>query len=115
MYLEEHNVLRSPRSGLCVYDTRGVDQDRVAEGLEEVSTIISDGVRHNEPCVRSGDDHDQRSPMSSSRYIKRKVNSVMVVADLSQIHNAFKCGGDLKPVEALKALFHLSAIKNSSK
>lgn len=121
MYLEEHNVLRSPRSGLCVYDTRGLDEDRVDEGLEEVSTFISDGVRHNQACYRSSDDHDQRvkgssmENISKSRYMKRKVNCVMVVADLSQIHNAFKCGGDLKSMEALKALFHLSAIKNSSK
>ncbi|KAL8481416.1 hypothetical protein ACS0TY_027793 [Phlomoides rotata] len=122
MYLVEHNVLRSPRSGLCVYDTRGLDQDRVEEGLDEVSTFISDGVRHNQPCCRSGDDHEERvmgssmGNISKSRYVKRKVNCVMVVADLSQIHNAFKsCGGDLKSMEALRALFHLSAIKNCSK
>lgn len=35
MFLEEHNVLRSVRSGFCVYDTRGLDLNRMREGLEE--------------------------------------------------------------------------------
>lgn len=117
MYLEEHNVLRSPRSGVCVYDTRGLDQDHMVEGLDEVWRWMWNGVRHNQPCYRSGDD-DHRfkgssTGINSSRYVKRKVNCVMVVADLSQIHKAFK-SSDLKPVEALRALFHLECIKNSS-
>ena len=33
MFLEEHNVLRSMRSGFCVYDSRGVDLNRMREGL----------------------------------------------------------------------------------
>ncbi|GFP99635.1 hypothetical protein PHJA_002107600 [Phtheirospermum japonicum] len=115
MYLEEHNVLRSPRSGFCVYDTRGLDPTRLDEGLDEVSTWMSNGVRHNQPCHRSGDDKSKVLDMklSNSRYIKRKVNCVMVVADLSQIHKAFT-SGDLKSMEAIKDLFHLSAIKNSN-
>lgn len=118
MYLEEHNVLRSPRSGLCVFDTRGLDgQDRIVEGLEEVSTWMLDGVKHNQPSYRSGDDGDRRfkgsTVVNSSRFVKRKVNCVMVVADLSQIVKAFKCG-DLKSIEALRALFHLECIKNSN-
>ncbi|KAK4405501.1 hypothetical protein Sango_0556600 [Sesamum angolense] len=118
MYLEEHNVLRSPRSGFCVYDTRGLDQNHMVEGLGEVSTWMSDGVRHNQPCHRSVNEKDEGldGPMglTNSRYIKRKVNCVMVVADLSQIHKALQCG-DLMSIEALRAIFHFSAVKSSSK
>ncbi|KAL1548151.1 hypothetical protein AAHA92_16424 [Salvia divinorum] len=110
MFLEEHNVLRSPRSGLCVYDTRGFDQIRIDEGIDEVSTWMTAGVRHNQPCYRSGDDRKfMRS--NSSRYVKRRVNCVIVVADLLLIHEAFK-SGDYKSIEALKSLFHLDCIKN---
>ncbi|XP_042047536.1 uncharacterized protein LOC121793570 [Salvia splendens] len=110
MFLEEHNVLRSPRSGLCVYDTRGFDHILIDEGLDEVSTWMSDGVRHNQPCYRLGDDRKfMRS--NSARYVKRRVNCVMVVADLLQIHQAFN-SGDFKSIEALKSLFHLDCIKN---
>ncbi|KAL0348618.1 UNVERIFIED_CONTAM: hypothetical protein Sangu_1089600 [Sesamum angustifolium] len=116
MYLEEHNVLRSPRSGFCVYDTRGLDQNHMVEGLGEVSTWMSDGVRHNQPCHRSVNEKDEGfdGPMglTNSRYIKRKVNCVMVVADLSQIHKALQCG-DLMSIEALRAIFHFSAVKSS--
>ncbi|KAL0376388.1 UNVERIFIED_CONTAM: hypothetical protein Scaly_0756400 [Sesamum calycinum] len=61
MYLEEHNVLRSPRSGFCVYDTRGLDQNHMVEGLGE----------------------------------------------------ALQCG-DLMSIEALRAIFHFSAVKSSN-
>ncbi|XP_047950065.1 uncharacterized protein LOC125195850 [Salvia hispanica] len=110
MFLEEHNVLRSPRSGLCVYDTRGFDQIRIDEGLDEVSTWMRDGVRHNQPCYRLGDDR-KFMRLNSSRYVKRRVNCVMVVADLLQIHQAFN-SADFKSIEALKSLFHLDCIKN---
>ncbi|CAI9776204.1 unnamed protein product [Fraxinus pennsylvanica] len=110
MFLEEHNVLRSPRNGFCVYDTRGLDQNQMNYGLEDVSTWMATGVRHNQPCYRPGDEISASMELSNSRYVKRKVNCVMVVADLSEIHKAFKCG-DLKPVEALRDLFHLPSIK----
>ncbi|KAH6831949.1 hypothetical protein C2S53_018194 [Perilla frutescens var. hirtella] len=118
MYLEEHNVLRSPRSGLCVFDTRGLDgRDQIVEGLDEVSTWMADGVKHNQPCYRSGDDRDCRfkgsTAVNNSRFVKRKVNCVMVVADLAQIVKAFKYG-DLKSIEALRALFCLECVKNSN-
>lgn len=119
MFLEEHNVLRSPRSGLCVFDSRGFDQVRMDEGLDEVSTWMIEGVRHNQPCYRLGeDDHHNMNGSStvrnSSRYVKRRVNCVMIVADLLQIHEAFK-SGDLNPIEALRDLFRLDSIKNLSK
>ncbi|KAG8370481.1 hypothetical protein BUALT_Bualt14G0121300 [Buddleja alternifolia] len=93
MYLEEHNVLRSPTSGFCVYDTMGLDQNQMNEGLDEVSTWLFDGVQHNQPCHGLGDEQglNGATGQDNSRYIKRKVNCVMVVADLSQIHKAFKC------------------------
>ncbi|MFX6534104.1 hypothetical protein ABTG41_07475, partial [Acinetobacter baumannii] len=50
---------------------------------------------------------------NSSRYINRKVNCVIVVADLSQIHKDLKCD-DLKSMEALRDLFHSPAVKNSN-
>lgn len=115
MYLEEHNVLRSPRSGFCVYDTRGLDQDRMEEGLDEVSTWMLDGVVHKQPCFRPGNGMANGvGVLTNSMYMKRKVNSVMVVADLSQIVKAFNCG-ELKSLEALKDLFYLSTLRNSSK
>ncbi|KAL2459689.1 P-loop containing nucleoside triphosphate hydrolase superfamily protein [Forsythia ovata] len=110
MFLEEHNVVRSQRSGFCVYDTRGLDQNQMIEGLDEVSTWMSTGVLHNQPCYRFGVETGGSMEQSDSRYVKRKVNCVMVVADLSKIHKAFECG-DLKPVEALRDLFHLPSIK----
>ncbi|KAL1548152.1 hypothetical protein AAHA92_16425 [Salvia divinorum] len=120
MYLEEHNVLRSPRSGFCVYDTRGLDQNHMEEGLEEVSTWMNDGVRHHQPCKRAGDENikgltqlNESMEFTNSRYINRKVNFVMVVADLSEIHRAFK-SGDLEPIVALRTLFHFPPIKNSN-
>lgn len=89
MFLEEHNILRSPRSGFCVYDTRGLDQNQMNDSLERVWTWMSTGVRHNQPCYRPGDETGGSMGMSNSRYVKRQVNCVMVVADLSKIHEAF--------------------------
>ncbi|XP_042055250.1 uncharacterized protein LOC121799823 isoform X1 [Salvia splendens] len=107
MFLEEHNVLRSPRSGLCVYDTRGFDHILIDD---EISTWMTDGVRHNQPCYRLEDDR-KFMRLNSSRYVKRRVNCVMVVADLLQIHQAFN-SSDFKSIESLKSLFHLDCIKN---
>lgn len=112
MFLEEHNVLRSMRSGFCVYDSRGLDSNDMIEGLEEVSTWMTRGVRHNQPCFRHGDKLINGG--SNTRYAKRKVDCVVVVADLSEINKAFN-SGDLKPVEALKILFTNHCIRKSSK
>ncbi|KZV21152.1 hypothetical protein F511_27423 [Dorcoceras hygrometricum] len=117
MYLEEHNILRSPRNGFCFFDTRGLDQDRMEEGLKEFSGWMADGVRHNQPCFRQEDEkvkgHGGSMGIASSRYVKRKVNCVMVVADLSLIRKAFE-SGDLKPIEALRDLFHLPSAKSAN-
>ncbi|XP_051127743.1 uncharacterized protein LOC127249129 [Andrographis paniculata] len=119
MYLEEHNVLRSSRSGFCVYDTRGLDQTQMDEGLADVSEWLSGGVKHNHPCLRP---HDHfrggggamwTCRVSSSRFIKRQVNCVMVVADLSQIQKSFK-SGNTRTIQAIRDLFRFTATKNSS-
>ncbi|XP_009615644.1 uncharacterized protein [Nicotiana tomentosiformis] len=120
MFLEEHNVLRSMRSGFCVYDTRGLDSNDMNEGLEEVSSWMTRGVRHNQPCLRHGDyklinggGTDASSLRSNTRYTKRKIDCVVVVADLSEINKAFN-SGDLKPVETLKNLFNNPCIRKSN-
>uniref|UniRef100_A0A5B7BUY8 G domain-containing protein n=1 Tax=Davidia involucrata TaxID=16924 RepID=A0A5B7BUY8_DAVIN len=109
-FMEEHNVLRSMQSGFCVYDTRGFDYDRVCEGVEELSEWMTDGVHHNQLCLRSGDPvlskDELEIPMlrSSSKFANRRVNCVMVVANVAEIYKAFKAG-DKKPLDALRDLF----------
>lgn len=116
-YLEEHNVLRSPRNGFCVFDTRGLDQDQMEDGLKEVSGWMADGVRHNQPCSRQEDEKVKglggSIGQASTRYVKRKVNCMMVVADLSLISKAFETG-DFKSINALRDLFHLPSAKSAN-
>ncbi|KAJ8540379.1 hypothetical protein K7X08_030298 [Anisodus acutangulus] len=116
MFLEEHNVLRSMRSGFCVYDTRGLDSDDMIEGLDEVSTWMTCGIRHNQPCFRHGDYNTNKvisGGGTNTRYTKRKVDSAIIVADLSEINKAFS-SGDLKHVVALKSLFNNPSIRKSN-
>ncbi|XP_060212691.1 uncharacterized protein LOC132640210 [Lycium barbarum] len=116
MFLEEHNVLRSMRSGFCVYDSRGVDSNDMIEGLDEVSTWMTRGVRHNQPCFRHGDYNNNKlinGGGTNTRYTKRKVDCAIIVADLSEINKAFH-SGDLKPVVALKSLFTNPSIRKSN-
>ncbi|KAG5607687.1 hypothetical protein H5410_029179 [Solanum commersonii] len=112
MFLEEHNVLRSMRSGFCVYDTRGLETNDMIEGLDEVSTWMTRGVRHNQPCFRH-DDYNNNNKITSKRYTKRNVDCAIIVADLSEINKAF-ISGDLKDVVALKSLFNNSSIRKSN-
>ncbi|KAH7517007.1 hypothetical protein FEM48_Zijuj09G0016300 [Ziziphus jujuba var. spinosa] len=110
MFLEEHNVVRSMRSGFCVYDSRGFDYKRVVEGLEELSNWMNEGVHHNQLCLRPSDDllvEDDISILmsrSSSKFMRRKVNCPMVVVNMMEIYKAFKAG-DSKPLEATKKLY----------
>lgn len=118
MYLEEHNVLRSLRSGFCVYDTRGLDVNQMREGLDDVSEWMSNGVRHYQLCLRPGDDVFRREApvtpiMGNARFGRRQVNCALVVANMAQICNGVK-SGDLKPMEATKDLFHCPALRRSS-
>ncbi|KAF5819186.1 putative P-loop containing nucleoside triphosphate hydrolase [Helianthus annuus] len=114
MILEEHNVLRSTRNGFCVYDSRGLDCNRMDECLKEVTRWMTDGVRHNESCRFGEEDVDVSVHACYDGYVRRRVNYVMVVADLMDVYKAFFCGGDFKPVVALKSLFHCPSIKTSN-
>ncbi|KAL1806721.1 hypothetical protein ACET3Z_029789 [Daucus carota] len=120
MFMEEHNVLRSMRSGFCVYDTRGLDEDYLSNGLEEVSRWMTEGVQHNQLCYRPGDGtHGSTinlplgSLVSSARFARRRVNCVLVVANLAETYKAFKCG-DLAPVQAIREIFHFPSIRKSN-
>ncbi|XP_016477353.2 uncharacterized protein LOC107798837 [Nicotiana tabacum] len=116
LIMEEHNVLRSTRSGFCIYDTRGFDYDKVDEGLQELKEWMSDGVHHKKLCSRPGDilpKLDSKLEDASSMFVKRKVNCVMLVANASEIYKSLRVG-DLKPLDALKQLFCSPVLKKSS-
>ncbi|MBA0846414.1 hypothetical protein Goshw_001565 [Gossypium schwendimanii] len=119
MYMEEHNVLRSMRSGFCVYDSRGFDYGRTREALEELSSWMSEGVHHNQLCLRyrdskmMTDDMENDDMGSSSTFVLRRVNCVIVVANMAEIYQALKAG-DLKPLEAIRQLFCCAALRNSN-
>lgn len=120
VFMEEHNVVRSTRNGFCVYDSRGFDYGKVTEFLEEISGWMNDGVHHNQLCLRPGDDLEQIKDKvenlnlrSSSKFVQRRVNSAMVVANVAEIYKALKAG-DLKPLEATKQLFSSPALRKSN-
>ncbi|XP_009599706.1 uncharacterized protein [Nicotiana tomentosiformis] len=116
LIMEEHNVLRSTRSGFCIYDTRGFDYDKVDEGLQELKEWMSDGVHHKKLCSRLGDilpKLDNELEDASSMFVNRKVNCVMLVANASEIYKSLRVG-DLKPLDALKQLFCSPVLKKSS-
>ncbi|KAI3823549.1 hypothetical protein L1987_04988 [Smallanthus sonchifolius] len=114
MILEEHNVLRSTRNGFCVYDSRGLDYNRMDDCLKEVARWMTDGVRHNQPCRFGENDVDVSLNCSSGGFVRRRVNYAAVVADLTDVYKAFFCGGDFKPVEAIKSLFHCPSLRASN-
>ncbi|XP_024173642.1 uncharacterized protein LOC112179456 isoform X2 [Rosa chinensis] len=130
--LKEHNVVRSLRSGFCVYDSGGFNYNEISETSfgEELSSWMNDGVHQNQEFLRSGDlddvpPHDVAGDdrhvdfrtMSnynwSSKFVRRTVNSVMVVANMAEIYKSFKAG-DSKPMEATRQLFCSSAFRNCS-
>ncbi|CAL9060656.1 unnamed protein product [Musa banksii] len=110
--LEEHNVLRSMRSGFCIFDSRGLDCDRMADGLEEVADWMTEGVRHGQPC-RGANPPDAPAPASAppaTRFLRRRVNCPVVVANLYELHHSL-LSGDPRPLEATRDLFHYPPIK----
>ncbi|XP_058188279.1 uncharacterized protein LOC131304854 [Rhododendron vialii] len=117
MSMEEHNVLRSMRSGFCVYDTMGFDYDRVDECVEELMEWVSDGVHHKQVCLSLGNSELRKEELgvpsfrSSSKFAKRKVNCVMVVANISEIWKALKAS-DKNPLEDIKSLFRSPALRH---
>lgn len=112
--LEEHNVLRSPKSGFCVFDSRGLEYERISEGLEEVADWMRSGVRHRQLCKGAAaemEEVDAHGPeFSSRRYARRKVDCAMVVADMSEIYNSHS-SGDKKPLECTRRLFNSPALR----
>lgn len=60
------------------------------------------------------DELDILTARSSSKFVRRKVNCAMVVADVAEIYNAYKAG-DYKPLEATKELFCSPAFKKCGK
>ncbi|KAG6645008.1 hypothetical protein I3843_08G089100 [Carya illinoinensis] len=119
MLMKEHNVLRSMQSGFCVYDSRGFNYDKMGENLEELSSWMTDGVNHNQLCLRLGDDALNNDDMenhtmnSSSKFIKRRVNYAMVVANTAEIYRASKAG-DFKPLEAIRELLCCPVLKKTN-
>ncbi|XP_016567984.2 uncharacterized protein LOC107866428 isoform X2 [Capsicum annuum] len=120
LMMEEHNVLRSARSGFCIYDTRGFDYDGVEEALLELKEWMApDGVHHKKLCLRPGDDvllpilDNKLEDASSSMFMKRNVNCVMVVANASEIYVSLRLG-DFKPLDALKQLFCSPSLNQSN-
>ncbi|XP_020100286.1 uncharacterized protein LOC109718450 [Ananas comosus] len=116
--LEEHNVVRSTRNGFCVFDSRGLDYDRVADGLDEVADWMDHGVRHRQLCRGASASADSASSSSSSaaaaekRFVRRRVNCVVVVASLSELYRSL-LSADLRKLDATRELFHYPAIKTT--
>lgn len=102
-------MLRSMRNGFCVYDSKGFEYEQAAEGLEEIAGWVEDGVRHRQPCGGI-DSADEGVPYGRPRYVRRKVNCVMMVANMAEIHRASKTG-DMRPVEATRDLFNSTSVR----
>ncbi|XP_052886959.1 uncharacterized protein LOC108458939 [Gossypium arboreum] len=106
------------RSGFCVYDSRGFDYGRTREALEELSSWISEGVHHSQLCLRyrdskmMTDDMENDDMGSSSKFVLRRVNCVILIANMAEIYQALKAG-DLKPLEAIRQLFCCAALRKS--
>lgn len=117
LFMEEHNVVRSTHSGFCVYDTRGFEYTQVDEALEEVTDWMTNGVHHKKLCLLPGDNNAESdtslSLSSGSIFATRDVNYAMVVANAWEIYTSLNLG-NTTPLEALKKLFHLPALRNSS-
>ncbi|KAF9607195.1 hypothetical protein IFM89_033402 [Coptis chinensis] len=123
MFMQEHNVLRSIRSGFCVYDSRGLDYKNVGESLEELTKWMVDGVYHHQLCCRPDDGELIREdfmipsmgyPLLASRFKRRRLNYALVVANFAEIYKALT-QGDLKALESTKELFNCPAIRKRSK
>ncbi|XP_047333749.1 uncharacterized protein LOC124937525 [Impatiens glandulifera] len=122
--LEEHNVLRSMKSGFCVYDSVGFDYDEVNEFTGEIWDWMIEGVSHKEHLKKFEDEnHNRRHPWkkiesdfhislgsTTPKFANRKVNFVMVAANLFEINNAIKTG-DRRPLEAVRQIFSSPAIR----
>ncbi|KAF6173629.1 hypothetical protein GIB67_022988 [Kingdonia uniflora] len=118
MFMEEHNVLRSVRSGFCFYDSRGQDYNRMSESLDGLTGWMADGVHHHQLCYRSGDEALRKQgrampsmgSLSSSRFTRRRVNCAVVVVSIANVYNSL-VNEDSKPLEATKELFYCPSMR----
>ncbi|KAK8954495.1 hypothetical protein KSP39_PZI002690 [Platanthera zijinensis] len=121
--LEEHNVLRSMKSGFCVFDSPGLDYARISDGLDEVSQWLEDGVRHRQLCLTSSSSSFAAGPFPSTstssssapagnRFARRRVNCAVVVASLSELRQSI-ASGHLQSLDATRQLFHHPSIRET--
>ncbi|XP_020583482.1 uncharacterized protein LOC110026736 [Phalaenopsis equestris] len=121
--LEEHNVLRSMKYGFCVFDSPGLDYERMSESFDEVSHWVEDGVRHRQLCHVSSSSSSSfasfpstststSSAAAGNRFMRRRVNCAVVVANLSEIHRSL-ISGHLQCLDATRQLFHHPSIRES--
>ncbi|KAE8708701.1 hypothetical protein F3Y22_tig00110333pilonHSYRG00096 [Hibiscus syriacus] len=107
------------RSGLIPFaqTSSGFDYGRTREALEELSSWMSEGVHHNQLCLRHSDCNKMMennvTKLSSENFVQRRVNSVMVAADMAEIYKALKAG-DLKPLESIRQIFCCPALRKSN-
>ncbi|KAI3854597.1 hypothetical protein MKX03_005193 [Papaver bracteatum] len=117
MFMEEHNVLRSMRSGFCVYDSIGLDYSQLGESLEDVNDWMVAGVQHHQLYHRPGVLVESSTPEptmpSTSRFARRRVNCAVVVVNIAEIYKAFM-NGDTKPLESTKELLYNTSIRKSN-
>ncbi|KAI3895582.1 hypothetical protein MKW98_025373 [Papaver atlanticum] len=115
MFMEEHNVLRSMRSGFCVYDSRGLDYSQLDESLQGLNNWMVTGIHHHQLCRRPGVEENLTGPImpSTSRFIRRRVNCAMVVVNIAETYKAL-LNGDSKPLESTKELFYSHSMRKSN-
>ena len=107
-------MLRSMRNGFCIFDSRGLEYDRLCEGLDEVSEWMEEGVRHCQLLRSSGKIEASTSSSSAAvkRFVRRRVNCVMVVVSVSEIYRSL-VAGDFGPLQATRELFHAPSINST--
>ncbi|RZC53072.1 hypothetical protein C5167_011935 [Papaver somniferum] len=94
MFMEEHNVLRSMRSGFCVYDSIGLDYSQLGESLEDVNDWMVAGVQHHQlyrrPRVEESLTSESTMP-STSRFARRQVNCAVDYTPKMQFIPSERC------------------------
>ncbi|KAI3853828.1 hypothetical protein MKW92_047433 [Papaver armeniacum] len=93
-FMEEHNVLRSMRSGFCVYDSIGLDYSQLGESLKHHQLYHRPGVL--EESLAS-----EPTMPSTSRFVRRR-----------RFTKAF-LNGDSKPLESTRELLYATSIRKS--
>ncbi|KAE8660590.1 importin subunit alpha-like [Hibiscus syriacus] len=91
------------------------------DALEELSSWMSKVVHHNQLCLRYHDYNtmmtnemgNKVTKLSSEYFVQRRVNSVMVVANMAGIYKALTVG-DSKPLESTGQIFCHPALRKSN-